>query len=235
MRASARAVPASTGACWSRPRWRAPASSPGSTRRDIGHQAAPDRIRLLAGVAGYCWKGKVGDIDENPECIFSNPYLRLLATVHPAGIHAAGRYDFERCGGERTARRVLVQPSAAVFASDLAAAAQSEDSGGLGMSRQVVCRLTRRIFGGVERASTLAATTPLPGPLDEHFKDSQVCSEFPEPALGFLKLVTGDEPPSGSELAECLEQIRSAAAQLEDDPRFQRLCELLRTCGQELE
>ena len=74
-----------------------------------------------------------------------------------------------------------------------------------------------------------------PGRLMQRLKDSQVCSESPEPALGFLKLVTGDEPPLGSELAECLEQIRSAAAQLEDDPRFQRLRELLRTCGQELE
>ena len=63
----------------------------------------------------------------------------------------------------------------------------------------------------------------------------ELCSEFPEPALGFLKLVTGDEPPLGSELAECLEQIRSAASQLENDPRFQRLRELLRTYEQELE
>ena len=120
-------------------------------------------------------------------------------------------------------------------ASDLAAAAQSEDSGGLGMSRQVVCRLTRRIFGALKELRPWLQPPQYPGRLMQRLKDSQVCSEFPEPALGFLKLVTGDEPPLGSELAECLEQIRSAAAQLENDPRFQRLRELLRTYEQELE
>jgi hypothetical protein len=59
-------------------------------------------------------------------------------------------------------------------------------------------------------------------------------SKFPEAALDFLNLVVGDErqwPPS--ELGDCLKAIRSAASQLEDDDRYQRLLNYLRAHDQE--
>ena len=59
-------------------------------------------------------------------------------------------------------------------------------------------------------------------------RESQVCSQFPEPALEYLDLVTGDERPLGDELEECLQQIQSAASQMENDPRFQTLRDVLR-------
>jgi hypothetical protein len=52
--------------------------------------------------------------------------------------------------------------------------------------------------------------------------------------LDFLNLVVGDErqwPPS--ELGDCLKAIRSAASQLEDDDRYQRLLNYLRAHDQE--
>ena len=74
-----------------------------------------------------------------------------------------------------------------------------------------------------------------PGRLMADLKDSPLCSKFPEYSLDFLDLVTGDEPPLGDELRECLQQIRSAEPPLKDDPRFRRLRDLLRGHGQELE
>ena len=74
-----------------------------------------------------------------------------------------------------------------------------------------------------------------PGRLMLQLQDSQVCSEFLEPALDFLELVAGGEPPFGSELGECLGRIRSAEPKPEDDPRFRELRDLLRGYRQELE
>ena len=74
-----------------------------------------------------------------------------------------------------------------------------------------------------------------PGRMMRRLKDSRICNKFPEDALDFLKLVTGDEPPLGDELRECLQQIRSAKPPLKDDPRFRRLRDLLGGHGQELE
>ena len=67
------------------------------------------------------------------------------------------------------------------------------------------------------------------GHLMRQLKESQVCSKFPEHAVDFLGLVIGDEAPLGDELGECLEQIRSAAPQLQDDPQFRKLRDLMRT------
>ena len=60
-------------------------------------------------------------------------------------------------------------------------------------------------------------------------KDSQVCSKFPEHAVNFLDLVIVDEAPLGDELEECLEEIRSAERQLENNPQFRKLHDLVRT------
>ena len=69
---------------------------------------------------------------------------------------------------------------------------------------------------------------PYAGRLMGRLKDSGICGQFPDEALDFLDCVTGDEPPLGEELRECLEQIRSAKPQLEDEARFHRLRDLLR-------
>ena len=70
---------------------------------------------------------------------------------------------------------------------------------------------------------------PYLGRLMRRLKDSQVCSKFPEHAVDFLALVIGDEAPWGDELGECLEQILSAAPQLQDDLQFRKLRDLIRT------
>ena len=76
---------------------------------------------------------------------------------------------------------------------------------------------------------------PYTGRLMAALKDSPLCSQFPDEALDFLVRVTGEEPPLGSDLADCLRQIRSVAPQLEIDRRFQRLRDVLCKYGQELE
>ena len=65
--------------------------------------------------------------------------------------------------------------------------------------------------------------------LMRQLKDSQVCSKFPEHAVNFLDLVIVDEAPLGDELEECLEEIRSAERQLENNPQFRKLHDLVRT------
>ena len=47
-------------------------------------------------------------------------------------------------------------------------------------------------------------------------KESQLCGQFPDKALDFLDLVTGEELPLGSELAECLKQIRPGPVMIGD-------------------
>jgi hypothetical protein len=56
-----------------------------------------------------------------------------------------------------------------------------------------------------------------------------ICKQFPEPALDLLNLLIGDKtqwPPS--DLDNCLKDLRSAAASLEGDQRYQRLRNYLR-------
>jgi hypothetical protein len=56
-----------------------------------------------------------------------------------------------------------------------------------------------------------------------------ICKRFPEPALEFLDLLIGDEaqwPPG--DLDSCLKDLRSSAARLEADQRYQRLRNYLR-------
>jgi hypothetical protein len=62
--------------------------------------------------------------------------------------------------------------------------------------------------------------------------ESGLCERFPEQSLDFLDLMIGDEtrwPPS--DLGACLEAIRTAAPDLEADPRFERLITYLRRHG----
>ena len=58
---------------------------------------------------------------------------------------------------------------------------------------------------------------------------SRLCEKFPRPSLAFLSLVTGNE--SLGEVEECLTQIRSTEPQVENDPQFRRLHDLLRAEG----
>ena len=74
-----------------------------------------------------------------------------------------------------------------------------------------------------------------PGHSMGRLKDSGLCSKFPAESLDLLRRVTGDKPPLGDELRECLQQIQSAEPTLKNDPRFRRLLELLHSQGQELE
>ena len=74
-----------------------------------------------------------------------------------------------------------------------------------------------------------------PGHLIFKLKKSELSSRFPEPALHFLDRMTGDEPPWSNDLKDCLEQIRTADPRLEEDRRFLRLGEILRSFGHELE
>ena len=71
--------------------------------------------------------------------------------------------------------------------------------------------------------------------LIRRLKSSGLCSRFPETSLEFLKLVTSDDPGGLMDLKECLKQIRMALPELEDDPRFRSLRDILRRSGQELE
>ena len=74
-----------------------------------------------------------------------------------------------------------------------------------------------------------------PGHLLRRLNKSQLCRDFPEQTVDFLLLVTVDDPLLGRGLKECLNQIRSTAPQLENDPRFQRLVERLHISGGELD
>ena len=76
---------------------------------------------------------------------------------------------------------------------------------------------------------------PHPGHLMGKLKDSSLCSKFPNKALHFLARVTDEEAPLGSDLVDCLKQIRSVAPQLEVDKRFKWLRDVLRKRGHELE
>ncbi|MBC7160575.1 MAG: SIR2 family protein [Immundisolibacter sp.] len=71
-----------------------------------------------------------------------------------------------------------------------------------------------------------------PDYLVHRLHEAALCGRFPEQALEFLSLVTGDQaewPPS--DLGACLDAIRTAAPQLEADPRFERLMAYLRQHG----
>ncbi len=73
------------------------------------------------------------------------------------------------------------------------------------------------------------------GDLMYRLKESGLCGKFPDLSLDFLGLVTGDGPLWEDELGKCLEQMRSADPQLEDDQRFRKLHDLVRRSGTELE
>jgi hypothetical protein len=58
---------------------------------------------------------------------------------------------------------------------------------------------------------------------------SGLCTRYSETALALLDAVIGDNPRwPPSDLEECLEQIKAANPNLEDDSRYQRLRQLLR-------
>ena len=68
-----------------------------------------------------------------------------------------------------------------------------------------------------------------PGYLVHRLHEASLCGRFPEQALDFLSLVIGDQtqwPPS--DLAACLEAMRTDAPELETDGRFQQLLAYLR-------
>ncbi len=60
---------------------------------------------------------------------------------------------------------------------------------------------------------------PNSGHLISRLKHSGLCNKFPEPALTFLYLLTG-EPPLGNDLRDCLKNISSVEPRLKDDARF---------------
>ena len=63
---------------------------------------------------------------------------------------------------------------------------------------------------------------------------SELCCRFPEPALDFLDLTISENVPQLWNVKSCLEQIRTAQPELENDGRFQRLRDLLRSRGREI-
>jgi hypothetical protein len=65
---------------------------------------------------------------------------------------------------------------------------------------------------------------------------TDICQKFPEPALGFLDRVIGDQPQWVPRrfLNESLRAISAAEPQIVGDQRFQRLANFLRCYGQEL-
>ena len=67
-----------------------------------------------------------------------------------------------------------------------------------------------------------------PGLMILRLRKFGLCGKFPVDALAFLHLVIDREPPGPNSLADCLEQIKTAKPQLEDEQPFQRLSELLR-------
>ena len=73
-----------------------------------------------------------------------------------------------------------------------------------------------------------------PGFLMDRLKESELCCRFPEPALDFLDLTISDNVPQLWNVKSCLEQIRTAQPELENDGRFQRLRNLLRSRGREM-
>ena len=66
-----------------------------------------------------------------------------------------------------------------------------------------------------------------PGLMILRLRKFGLCGKFPEDALAFLHLVIGRELLGPNDLADCLEQIKTAKPQLEDEQPFQRLSELL--------
>ena len=73
-----------------------------------------------------------------------------------------------------------------------------------------------------------------PDYLVHRLHNAALCGKYPEQALDFLSLVIGDQaqwPPS--DLDACLEAIRTAAPELEADPRHERLMAYLRRHGGE--
>lgn len=75
-----------------------------------------------------------------------------------------------------------------------------------------------------------------PDYLVHQLHNAEICEKFPEVALDFLSLVIGDQtqwPPG--DLSGCLRAIRTAAPELQEDPRFERLMVYLRRRGEDLE
>lgn len=69
--------------------------------------------------------------------------------------------------------------------------------------------------------------------LIHRFRQAELSKKFPEQALDFLALVTSDQSLWASrELNECLQEIVSAAPDLETDPRLERLTDYLRQHSQ---
>lgn len=67
-----------------------------------------------------------------------------------------------------------------------------------------------------------------PGHLIDGILEAEYCSQFPQPALEFLNLVIGENIQWFSEkLQNCLNQIRAEESQLQYDPRFLRLQDIL--------
>ena len=73
-----------------------------------------------------------------------------------------------------------------------------------------------------------------PGVLMHRLNGSELCCRFPEPALDFLDLTISENVPQLWNVKSCLEQIRTAQPELENDGRFQRLRNLLRSRGREM-
>ena len=67
-----------------------------------------------------------------------------------------------------------------------------------------------------------------PGHLMDKILQTEYCRQFPESALEFLNLTIGESVQGFSdELQNCLDQIQAEEFQLQYDPRFLRLQEIL--------
>ena len=85
----------------------------------------------------------------------------------------------------------------------------------------------------LERLRVWLQPLPYPHYLVHRLYKADLCREFPEQALEFLNLVIGDQaqrPPG--DLSACLDAIRSASSELEDDRRFKQLTDYSRQHGQ---
>lgn len=63
--------------------------------------------------------------------------------------------------------------------------------------------------------------------------EAELCSKFPGDTLEFLSVTTGEQLPTTRDLKSCLEQIRVANPELNSDPRFRNLWNLIRQAGQD--
>ena len=76
----------------------------------------------------------------------------------------------------------------------------------------------------------------VPDQIAHALREAEIDTRFPEPTLEFLhRIVADDTRRFFQHLAACLNAIRAAQPELEHDHRFQRLVEILRARGRDLD